>query len=124
MSMKPKHTITHTHELLADLQGCKFDLRAKQSLRVAVKKLLVHHAVRVLKSAAQQFPNDGLTLIYILADSHIAIHTWPEKSLVNVDLFLCNYTRNNNQKAKAVLQGLIELLNPTKVKLHKITRLN
>jgi len=122
--MKTKNAIKRTQQLLADLQGCAFDLRAKQSLKRAVKKLLARHSVRVLRYAAQEFPNDGMTLFYILAESHLAIHTWPEKSLVNIDLFLCNYSRNNNHKARAVALGLIELFKPAKISQHKIIRLN
>lgn len=124
MSMKTKNGIKRTQQLLADLQGCAFDLRAKQRLKRAVKKLLTQHSVRVLRSAAQEFSNDGMTLFYILAESHLAIHTWPEKGLVNVDLFLCNYSRNNNHKARAVVLGLIELFEPARISQHKIIRLN
>lgn len=124
MSMKAKNSIKRTRQLLADLQGCAFDMRAKQSLKLAVKKTLARHSVRVLRSAAQDFPNDGMTLFYILAESHLAIHTWPEKGLVNVDLFLCNYSRNNSHKAKAVMLGLIELFKPAKIREHKIIRFN
>jgi len=35
------------------------------------------------------FPNGAITLVLILAESHLAIHTWPEEDLVAVDLFTC-----------------------------------
>ena len=35
------------------------------------------------------FPNGAVTLVLILAESHLAIHTWPEENLVAVDLFTC-----------------------------------
>lgn len=122
--MKTTNAIKPTQQLLADLQGCEFDLRAKTRLKVAVKRLLARHAVKVLRSAAQQFPNHGMTLFCILAESHLAIHTWPEKGLVNVDLFLCNYSRNNHHKARAVVRDLVALLKPAKITQHKITRLS
>lgn len=122
--MGTTNAIKPTQQLLADLQGCEFDLRATLRLKRAVSQLLARHSVKVLRCAAQAFPNDGLTLCYILAESHLAIHTWPEKGLVNVDLFLCNYSRNNNHRARAVLGGLVQLLKPAKVSQHKVTRLS
>lgn len=122
--MKTTNTVKRTQQLLADLQGCHFDLRAKARLKAAVKQLLARHSVKVLRSAAQEFPNDGLTLVYVLAESHLALHTWPEKGLVNVDLFLCNYSRNNNPRARAVVRGLVDLLQPAKVTQHKVSRLS
>jgi S-adenosylmethionine decarboxylase len=32
------------------------------------------------------FPNDAVTGVLVLAQSHLSIHTWPEYALANVDL--------------------------------------
>jgi len=43
----------------------------------------------VLGSSHVIFPNGAVTLVLILAESHLAIHTWPEENLIAVDLFSC-----------------------------------
>jgi S-adenosylmethionine decarboxylase len=43
----------------------------------------------VLDTSHVIFPNGAVTLVLILAESHLAIHTWPEENLVAVDLFTC-----------------------------------
>jgi S-adenosylmethionine decarboxylase len=43
----------------------------------------------VLDGSHVVFPNGAVTLVLILAESHLAIHTWPEEHLVAVDLFTC-----------------------------------
>ena len=43
----------------------------------------------VLDTSHVTFPNGAVTLVLILAESHLAIHTWPEEDLVAVDLFTC-----------------------------------
>jgi S-adenosylmethionine decarboxylase len=43
----------------------------------------------VLESTHVVFPNDAVTLVLILAESHLSIHTWPEEDLVAIDLFSC-----------------------------------
>jgi S-adenosylmethionine decarboxylase proenzyme len=35
------------------------------------------------------FPNGAVTLVLILAESHLAIHTWPEHDRIAIDLFSC-----------------------------------
>jgi S-adenosylmethionine decarboxylase len=35
------------------------------------------------------FPNGAITLVLILAESHLSIHTWPEENLIAIDLFSC-----------------------------------
>ena len=43
----------------------------------------------VLETSHAVFPNGAVTLVLILAESHLAIHTWPEENLIAVDLFSC-----------------------------------
>ncbi len=34
-------------------------------------------------------PNGGVSGVLVLAESHISIHTWPERSFAAVDVFMC-----------------------------------
>lgn len=43
----------------------------------------------VLETSHVVFPNGAVTLVLILAESHLSIHTWPEEDLVAIDLFSC-----------------------------------
>tara|TARA_A100001037_G_C14995719_1_gene564672 strand:+ start:506 stop:931 length:426 start_codon:yes stop_codon:yes gene_type:complete len=38
-------------------------------------------------------PSGGISGIAILAESHISIHTWPERSYAAVDIFMCGDTQ-------------------------------
>lgn len=39
------------------------------------------------------FPR-GITGVILLAESHIAIHTWPERNYISIDLFTCGDRSN------------------------------
>lgn len=43
----------------------------------------------VLQTMSHQFDPQGVTAISLLAESHISIHTWPEKGQAAVDVFTC-----------------------------------
>jgi len=43
----------------------------------------------VLETSHVIFPNGAITLVLVLAESHLSVHTWPEESLVAIDLFSC-----------------------------------
>jgi S-adenosylmethionine decarboxylase len=43
----------------------------------------------VLSADHVMFPNGAVTLVLILAESHLSIHTWPEEDLIAIDLFSC-----------------------------------
>ena len=43
----------------------------------------------VLRTMSHQFNPQGVTAICLLSESHISIHTWPEKGEAAVDVFTC-----------------------------------
>ncbi len=43
----------------------------------------------VLDEALVVFPNGAVTLVLVLAESHLSLHTWPEERLLSLDLFSC-----------------------------------
>jgi S-adenosylmethionine decarboxylase len=53
------------------------------------------------------FPNQAVTLVLILAESHLSIHTWPEESLIAIDLFSCGAI--DGQRVLAELTGALLL---------------
>ena len=43
----------------------------------------------VLKYAAPQEEDSGLSGFVVIAESHISVHTFPERNYVNIDIFSC-----------------------------------
>ena len=41
-----------------------------------------------------------------LAESHLAIHTWPESRRVTLDVYVCNFTEDNTAKAEQLFDAL------------------
>lgn len=64
----------------------------------------------------------GVTGALVLAESHLAIHTWPESGYVTLDVFVCNYTADNSDKAKQVFETLIEAYCPQRVQRIELPR--
>lgn len=43
----------------------------------------------VVKKYFKSFKPSGSTLVYLLSQSHLAVHTWPESGIIHVDLVMC-----------------------------------
>jgi S-adenosylmethionine decarboxylase len=71
----------------------------------------------VLDSSHVIFPNGAITLVLILAESHLSIHTWPEEDLVAVDLFSCGAIDGD-----AVISALARSLRLEAVLVRKVPR--
>jgi spermidine synthase len=54
----------------------------------------------------------GVTGTVLLAESHLALHAWPEQQSVTLDVYVCNYSMDNSAKAEQLLSSLIQLFEP------------
>lgn len=45
--------------------------------------------LNIVGKTSHSFDSIGKTLIYILSESHLALHTWPEYRLIHIDLVSC-----------------------------------
>lgn len=50
--------------------------------------------LNVLDKLKHQFNPIGTTIIYLLGESHLSIHTYPESNYVAMDLYCCNANIN------------------------------
>ncbi len=63
------------------------------------------------------FPNGAITLVLILAESHLSIHTWPEEQLIAIDLFSCGAI-----DGERVLSELTRALRLEKITINQVER--
>jgi len=71
-----------------------------------------------LKTAIHKFPVQGVTGVILLAESHIAIHTWPEHDYISIDIFTCGKTT----KPYNALEYLKKKFSPREIKVKEIKR--
>ncbi|MBI2316871.1 MAG: polyamine aminopropyltransferase [Betaproteobacteria bacterium] len=69
-----------------------------------------------------QFEGGGVTGAVILAESHLAVHTWPEIASVTLDVYVCNFTQDNNARARRIVDDLMALFCPGEYARHEVPR--
>ena len=76
--------------LLFELRGCPSELLDDSEFVVlALQVSAVHAKSKLIDINFHKFEPQGVTALALLADSHISIHTWPEKGLAMCDIFTC-----------------------------------
>jgi S-adenosylmethionine decarboxylase len=65
---------------------------------------LVHGNFTVVQTAFHKFLPHGETRIYILSESHVAVHTYPEHRYVSTDIYICNPHYDLEKIAREVLE--------------------
>lgn len=64
----------------------------------------------------------GVTGTILLAESHLAIHTWPETGNVTIDVYVCNFSGDNSPKAQALMDGVVQAYAPQRAVRQQLWR--
>ncbi len=77
-----------TH-LLVDLWGAH-NLCDPDGIEAALREAALAAKASVLHAHFHHFaPDGGVSGVVVLAESHISIHTWPEREFAAIDIFMC-----------------------------------
>jgi S-adenosylmethionine decarboxylase proenzyme len=106
--VKGKHLIAELHHCHGALQCLSDASRLRRHCLDAVSRA----GLTIVGDVFHQFDGGGVTGAVILAESHLAVHTWPELGSVTLDVFVCNHANDNGGKAHAVLEDLLALFVP------------
>ncbi len=78
----------------------------------AVNTITDRESVQRVGEITHIFPNESFTSVIALAESHVSIHTWPERLTAQLDVFLCNYVHDNTEKCERIFESVIEYFGP------------
>ena len=95
-------------EIIGDLQDCDREYLVNMKMgefRDLISQLLTKYNLKELDSVYHEF-DVGFTGVVALAESHFAVHTWPVEGYVSVNLFVCNYSRDNSEAAQSMFDEI------------------
>ncbi len=101
LSEVPREFLVDAHLLERTLEGC-----ARRG------------GAQVIQTLLHQFSPQGLSGVVIIAESHLAVHTWPELDYAAVDIFTCG----KEEIAEAIYQQILKAFTPRKYALKKLSR--
>lgn len=109
----------HSVHLLVEFWGCKAKVLDDhdflvESLEKAAK---LSHAT-IINISSHKFSPVGVTAIALLAESHLSIHTWPEREYAAIDIFTCGKKMDPHK----TVQVLEKLLKPSNMDIEEIIR--
>ena len=104
--------------LLAEVYNVPFDKLndAKEIEKVCVSALQTEK-LTILNVFTHQFEPQGVTCLISLAESHLSVHTYPEKGCVAIDIFTCG-----NKKPRNVAWWVLNYFDSDDYKMSDINR--
>lgn len=75
--------------LQIDMRGCRTDLDDIGMVMEMMEKVCTVLHLDIREHIHHKFNPQGLTVVFIIAESHISYHSWPEHKSCFIDVFTC-----------------------------------
>jgi len=111
--------------LIGDLTGCRCDpqlLLDGERFRAKCLEMVAASGLTTMDATFHQFEGSGFTGTVVLAESHLAIHTWPERQGLTLDVYVCNFSADNSLKARRLFDQMVQYFQPTEISKHEVER--
>jgi len=86
------------NHLILDFFGVEKDINDYSTLDTMIRGVLKIASATIENSCFKQFSPQGITILYLLSESHFSIHTWPEKKALTIDFYHCGSSSVDNFK--------------------------
>jgi S-adenosylmethionine decarboxylase proenzyme len=84
--------------LICDIKNIKNKtlMNNMQELQTLMNNICAENNYSILQTSHHRFEPDGFSILYLLSESHMSIHTFPEKNYIAFDLYTCRTYPDNN----------------------------
>lgn len=108
-----------SYHYLLDVFGCSsVQLDDEYFLIDLIENAAISCGAEVIQTISHKFTPQGVTAISLLSESHISVHTWPEKKEAAFDIYTCG-----EAVPKIAVDIILEQLKPTSYTLNFMERL-
>ncbi len=107
--------------ILGELYGIPYDIiNDLDYMKTLLIKGTEEANATICETIAKRFDPQGLTVLILLSESHVSVHTYPENNSVFFDIFTCGIECDPDKFVKKI----IEELKPAKEKILSVKRGN
>jgi S-adenosylmethionine decarboxylase proenzyme len=78
-------------------------------LKQLCKHICEMHNFIILGELSHSFHPEGISFVFLLSESHMSLHTFPEKQFISFDLYSCRQYENNDDYIK-IYKTMVENL--------------
>jgi S-adenosylmethionine decarboxylase len=83
----------------------------KQEMEDFIKKILIEDKFEILGFLSHSFTPQGFTLLFLLSESHLAVHTYSEYNSIYFNMYSCRGSKD----AEKTFNLFKKKLNPKKI---------
>ena len=114
-------------QILIDVKNIESDrLKTIEMIKPFMDQVVEELKLNVVGECSHQFKKDnvpyGATMVYLLAESHLSIHTFVDEGKITIDLFTCSLSVEN-EKIKSMIKDYF-VVNAFSIDAYYFTRGN
>lgn len=110
---------TFGRHVAVDTWGVEFELlNDAQFLEAQLVEAAEACGATVMSVQSKQFEPQGATVLVLLSESHLSIHTYPERGFAAIDCYTCGETVD----PQLAIDHLVSVLKPKKTYAKKLIR--
>lgn len=103
--------------VLADVWLNEYELTAK-TIKQEIENALKISKMSILDSKLHAFTPEAFTGVWLLAESHLSIHSFPERNYISLDCYTCG----NEGDPMAAIQALLATLDVRVANIKQVER--
>ena len=98
--------------MICDIRGIENEvvLNNTRELNKMLQHICDEYSFTVLSTTYHNFEPQGCSILFLLSESHISIHTFPEKNHLSFDIYTCRQY-DTNREYNEIYNFIIEYLN-------------
>lgn len=105
------------HHFVGRIKSYPFD-DSIQKIEKIGKAMIDGLSLHIVKKVTKKFFPKGITLVYVLSESHIVLHTWPESGFTHVDLVTCSF--KTKKEFAQILKRAVKVLKPKSIQIASV----
>ena len=104
-----KHIIMDMYDIdIEKMKNINSSEQKKECWDIFIRNCFTEANITLLDETWNNFNNMGaFTALYLLAESHLSIHTWPEHQYIALDVFTCG-----NSDTNLVVEKIVDYFQP------------
>lgn len=107
-------------QIVAEFDECSFDLLCdSENLRLILESCITRAGFHLVQTYIHEYTAQAVTVVSVISESHVVLHTYPEASHISVDIFTC---AAEIERPKQLLNLLKESFRPTNSRMKIIER--
>jgi S-adenosylmethionine decarboxylase len=114
-----KHESTFGRHATADVKGIRFwDIDNLDVMLEHCRKAVLLSGATIEDELYKKFVPQGLTILFLLTESHFSIHVSPEYEFASMDCYTCS----ENCYPLKTINYMVELLDPKELDINQFER--